>query len=118
MKLTRDHFLSLLCQYKKYLSKKYCIFWRILVCTLLLDSFRILCHIRISFSNLHCVTMPSFLLSGNSLRKTAIDNMRSTLSFDNKQPVFASQDIDYGQPIVRSMRSKTSFFSTLIKSPS
>ena len=54
--------------------------------------------------------MPSFLLSGNSLRKTVIDNMRSTLSFDNKQPVFASQDIDYGQPIVRSMRSKNLFF--------
>jgi nuclear transcription factor Y alpha len=32
---------------------------------------------------------------GNSLRKTVIDNMRSTLSFDNKQPLFASQDIDY-----------------------
>ncbi|CAN6253092.1 unnamed protein product [Urochloa humidicola] len=25
--------------------------------------------------------------------------MRSTLIFDNKQPLFASQDIDYGQPI-------------------
>ncbi|PAN08533.1 hypothetical protein PAHAL_1G418700 [Panicum hallii] len=36
---------------------------------------------------------------GNSLRKTVIDNMRSNLSFDNKQPLFASQDIDYGQPI-------------------
>ncbi|CAO2047312.1 unnamed protein product [Urochloa humidicola] len=36
---------------------------------------------------------------GNSLRKTVNDHMRSTLIFDNKQPLFASQDIDYGQPI-------------------
>ncbi|CAL4967262.1 unnamed protein product [Urochloa decumbens] len=40
---------------------------------------------------------------GNSFRKTVNDHMRSTLTFDNKQPLFASQDIDYGQPIVRFM---------------
>ncbi|TKW41850.1 hypothetical protein SEVIR_1G344700v4 [Setaria viridis] len=36
---------------------------------------------------------------GNSLRKMVNDHMRSTLTFDNKQPLFASQDIDYIQPI-------------------
>jgi hypothetical protein len=47
--------------------------------------------------------MLSFLLSGNSSGNTVNDHMRSTLSFDNKQPPFASQNIDYGQTIVRLM---------------
>ncbi|XP_008643680.1 nuclear transcription factor Y subunit A-3 isoform X1 [Zea mays] len=36
---------------------------------------------------------------GNSFGKTVNDHLRSTLSFDNKQPPFASQNFDYGQTI-------------------
>ncbi|XP_021314351.1 nuclear transcription factor Y subunit A-5 isoform X3 [Sorghum bicolor] len=36
---------------------------------------------------------------GNSFGNTVNDHMRSTLSFDNKQSPFASQNIDYGQTI-------------------
>lgn len=60
--------------------------------------------------------MLSFLLSGNSFGKTVNDHMRSTLSFDNKQAPFGSQNIDYGQTIVRIMVI-SSFFFNLIKSP-
>ncbi|OEL32345.1 Nuclear transcription factor Y subunit A-8 [Dichanthelium oligosanthes] len=49
--------------------------------------------------NLHCSNAFIFLLSGNSFRKMVNDHMRSTLTFDNKQPLFASQDIEYSQPI-------------------
>jgi hypothetical protein len=55
--------------------------------------------------------MLSFLVSGNSFGNTVNDHMRSTLSFDNKQSPFASQNIDYGQTIVRLMMISI-FFNT------
>ncbi|XP_062217845.1 nuclear transcription factor Y subunit A-3-like [Phragmites australis] len=39
------------------------------------------------------------LLDYDSFGKTANDHMRSTLIFDKKQSLFASHNIDYGQPI-------------------
>lgn len=56
----------------------------------------------ISVGNLTFYSTDFLLSSGDSLGKTVDDHMRSTLTFNNKQSVFASQNIDYGQPIVRS----------------